>query len=172
MAHAVRNDIEPTVLDDLIHDYTATQLSELRDDIASALTSAKSEAAIAKLITLLKKPSTIRPQDFTHWFVWLLRNRFARNTMWQWTRDEWTWVEESFRDDSNYEMFPRYIASSLTTASHLAEFTSFFKEKKSDKTLARNITIGNTELQARVSLFENEGPAVRKALKALSSTTQ
>lgn len=167
LAYAVRHELTEDTVDSLIKAYPAITNSELRDDIASALTSTRNSEVIVRLIVLLKDTSFIRTQDFVHWFVWLLRNRASRNQMWQWTRDNWAWITATFKGDSHFDMFPRYIASSLTTSDQLAEFRAFFSELESEVALARNITIGYTELEGIVTLLETDGPIVREALRNL-----
>ncbi len=167
MANAVRQDITPTVVSDLIEKYKVAISSELHDDIAAALTSTKNEQTIIELAELIKDTTVIRPQDFIHWFVWLLRNRYGRTYMWQWTRDEWSWITEKFKKDSHYEMFPRYIGGSLINATQLREFIEFFEPHRSEIALARNITIGITDLTGKVEYFERDSPAVLSALNEL-----
>jgi aminopeptidase N len=164
MANAVRNSDDQTVIDTLLAAYPKVASSELRDDIAAALTSTRDEAVVKKLSTLLTDSSFIRPQDFSHWFVWLLRNRYGRVYMWQWTRDHWDWIAKTFKGDSHYDMLPRYIAGSLVTEQQLIEFKAFFGPLESEVALARNITIGYTELGGIVSLLSTDGPKVRQAL--------
>ena len=164
MAHAVRREITPDVIDVLLAAYPKVTNSEFRDDIASALTSTKNEAVIERLAKLLKDASLIRPQDFTHWFVWLLRNRYGRETLWTWTRDNWDWIHTTFKGDSHYDMFPRYIAGALVTQKQFEEYKAFFSPLESEVALSRNIKIGYNELESTVSLLESDGPAVRKAL--------
>lgn len=166
MAHAVRKEA-PGVFKTLIAAYPTVTNSELRDDIASALTSTRTPETITQLIDRLKDTSFIRAQDFTHWFVWLLRNRYSRNAMWQWIQDNWDWITKTFKGDSHFDMFPRYIASSLTTRAHLESFTTFFKQHEAEVALARNIKIGYTELESVVALIETDGPIVRAALTKL-----
>lgn len=103
-------------------------------------------------------------QDFVHWFVWLLRNRYGREITWQWARDNWEWVAKTFKGDSHYDMLPRYVAGSLVTQQQFEEFKLFFEPLKSEVALARNIAIGCTELEGIVSLLTTDGPIVRKAL--------
>src|SRR5690606_10181532 len=91
MANAVRREVTDDVVDVLLAKYPKTTNSELRDDIASALTSTRNSEVITRLSGLLTDTSFIRMQDFIHWFVWLLRNRYGREQMWQWTRDNWEW---------------------------------------------------------------------------------
>ena len=130
----------------------------------AAITSTRDTAVIEKLAILLKDSSFIRAQDFTHWFVWLLRNRFGREQMWQWTRDNWDWIVKTFKGDSHYDMFPRYIAGSLVTAKQRDEYKSFFSKLEGEVALARNIKIGYTELEGVIALLEEDGPRVSQAL--------
>lgn len=167
MASAVRREITDDVIDVLLAAYPKAINSELRDDIASALTSTRNESVIQRLSGLLTDTSFIRLQDFIHWFVWLLRNRYGREMMWQWTRDNWAWIAKTFKGDSHYDMLPRYIAASLTSQKQLEEFKAFFGPLESEVALNRNITIGYTELEGIVELLEKDGPKVRNALRNL-----
>ena len=164
MAHAVRREVSPDVIDVLLSTYPKVTNSEFRDDIASALTSTKDVEVINRLTGLLKDSSLIRPQDFIHWFVWLLRNRYGRTTLWQWTRDNWEWIHKTFKGDSHYDMFPRYIAGALVTRTQADEYKDFFGPLEQEVALSRNIKIGYNELESTVALIETDGPVVRKAL--------
>ena len=164
LANAVRREVTTDVVDLLLAAYPKVTNSELRDDLASALTSTRNLEVIARLADLLKDTSFVRPQDFVHWFVWLLRNRYGRTYMWQWTRDNWEWIAKTFKGDSHYDMLPRYIAGSLINDQQLHEFRDFFGPLESEIALARNIKIGYTELEGNVALLENDGPSVRRAL--------
>ncbi len=168
MANAVRREITDTVIDTLLDAYPKVSNSELRDDIAAALTSTKDELVIKRLAELLTDTTFIRPQDFIHWFVWLLRNRYGRAFMWQWTQDNWDWMTKTFKGDSHYDMFPRYIAGSLVTKQQLEEFKVFFGPLEEVVALKRNIKIGYTELEGVVTLLETDGPTVRQALLDLN----
>lgn len=164
MAHAVRHSVTPDAFETLIKAYSSTANSELKDDIAAALTSSRKKEEYSQLIKRLQDTTYIRAQDFTHWFVWLLRNRFSKEDTWQWTRDNWEWITKTFKGDSHFDMFPRYIASSLMTNQQLEEYRSFFSQYEQEVALARNIKIGYTELEGIVSLIEADGPVVRAAL--------
>ncbi|MGH7218051.1 MAG: M1 family metallopeptidase [Candidatus Microsaccharimonas sp.] len=164
MANAVRREIGDSVIEKLLAAYVKETNSELRDDIAAALTSTRDEKTIAKLAGLMQDAKFVRLQDFTHWFVWLLRNRFGRAYMWQWAQDNWGWMVKTFKGDSSYDMLPRYIAASLVTAQQEQEFKTFFAPLENEVALARNIKIGYTELEGIVRLLENDGPKVREVL--------
>lgn len=164
LANAVRNSLKETIVQDLLATYKTAVSSELRDDIAAALTSTRDTETITHLAGLLKDTQFIRPQDFTHWFVWLSRNRFGRAYMWQWAQNNWGWITTTFKGDSHYDMFPRYIAGSLVTAGQLEEYKAFFAPLEKEIALKRNIIIGYTELEGIVTLLETDGPKVRSAL--------
>jgi aminopeptidase N len=167
LANAVREATDSSVINTLLAEYVKTANSELRDDIAAALTSTDKIDDIKRLSSLIKDPKTIRPQDFTHWMAWLIRNRYGRDFMWQWIQNEWQWLETTFSEDSHFDMFPRYIASGLVKSDHLQEYKTFFEPLSSNLTLKRNIQLGITELEGRVALIERDAPAVQKALLEL-----
>lgn len=164
LAYAVREELRPSLVEDLLEEYVQASNSELKDTIAAALTSTKNAAVISALAEKLTDSSVVRPQDFTHWYVWLLRNRFGRAYMWQWTQDNWQWIERTFKGDSHYDMFPRYIAGSLVTEDQLTEYTEFFTPLQSQLALARNISLGITELTGIVALIAKDTPVVTAAL--------
>lgn len=164
MASVVRQSSDAATIGTLIEAYRQSNNSELREDIAAALTASRDDTSLQRLIGLLKDQELIRMQDFLRWWVSLLRNRFSRTAAWQWTRDNWPWLVEQFKGDNHFDMVPRYIASCLMTAEQTEEYRAFFTPLRSEPALVRNIDMGISELEGRVELLEREGPAVRKAL--------
>lgn len=167
MAANVRYAQDQKIIDDLLSAHKKSSNSELQEDIAAALTATKDSETIDRLIGLFKDSSVVRLQDFPRWYVWLMRNRYGREKVWQWTRDNWEWFDEKFRGDMHFDSIPRYIASSLITNQQLAEYTSFFEPLKNEPALKRNIEIGIGELTGRVELLERDGEKVRRALLEL-----
>ena len=167
LANAVREASDSSVVDELLQEYVKTSSSELRDDIASALTSTDKIDDIKRFSTIIKDTKTVRPQDFTHWLAWLIRNRYGRELMWQWVQDEWGWIEEKFSGDSHYDMFPRYAASGLVTEVQLQQYRDFFTPMLSNVSLKRNIQLGITEIEGRVELIKRDSAAVQTALLEL-----
>lgn len=155
---------DATVIDALLDLHKATNNSELQEDIAAALTGTKDVEVVNRLVGLLKNKEVIRSQDFPRWFIWLIRNRYGRTTLWQWIRDNWKWVVETYKGDHYYDMIPRYVASCLITREQLEEYQTFFEPLSNEPALKRNIAIGIGELQGRVELIERDGPAVQAAL--------
>lgn len=158
---------EKSIVDELLALYKSTSSSELKQDISVGITSTRNEDKIDELLAAIKNTEIIRPQDAARWFVYLIRGKESRDKSWQWIRDNWDWVIETFSGDKSYDDYPRYSASALTTREQLEEYIEFFTPMKSITALARVITMGISEIEGRVSLIERDGPAVRELLKKL-----
>jgi aminopeptidase N len=167
LSTAIRESNDPEVFDTLLSTYISTVSPDVREDIASALTSARHPEHIAKLLSSLKDETIVRPQDATHWFIWTIRNRYGRDRAWQWLQENWTWVKDTFGTDKSYDAFPRYSASALTTRQQLQEYRDFFAPLKQEPALARVIALGASELEGKVALIERDTPAVKTALDQL-----
>lgn len=167
LSATVRHGGDASVVDDLLAKYKASSSAELQQDIAAGVTSTKDTAVIGKLLATLTDSSVIRSQDIGRWFVWLLRNRDGRTLAWQWLRDNWTWIEQTFAGDKSYDDYPRYSAGVLSTQQQLDEYRAFFTPLSSVPALTRVIAIGIVEIEGRVSLIERDGALVRQALAEL-----
>ncbi|RWZ78842.1 MAG: M1 family peptidase [Candidatus Microsaccharimonas sossegonensis] len=163
----VRYAKDQSIINHLLKAHQMTSSSELKEDIASAITSTRDPESIDRLLGLLKDATIVRPQDFMRWFVWLLRNRHARNETWRWGRDNWSWMEETFGGDKSYDSFPRYVAMCLITAKQLEEYKQFFDPLKKQVALKRNIELGMLELSSKIAHIARDQAAVRNALLEL-----
>jgi len=155
------------LVDDLLQAYLNTQSSELRQDICLGITSTRSLSKISKLLDNIKDNSVVRSQDAIYWFVYLIRGRESRSAAWQWVRDNWTWVVDTFGSDKSYDDFPRYSAGALNTKRQLQEYIDFFEPKKDIPALRRVIEMGISEIEGRVELIERDKTAVCQALNNL-----
>jgi aminopeptidase N len=153
-----------TLIDTLLTAHKTTHSAELREDIANALTSAKDKKVITRLLGLLSDGSVVRSQDLAHWFIWLLRNYDGRELTWKWLQDNWAFIDQTFGSDKNYDAFPKYAASFLTTRSQLEEYRTFFTPMLANPALARIITVGLSELEGRITLIEQGSEAVHAEL--------
>ena len=167
LSSVVRHDTTGEITEHLIEAYTATQDAELAQDICLGLTSSRSEEDIATLLKSITDSTIVRPQDVARWFAYLIRNRYARTAAWNWLTSHWQWIEETFGGDKSYDYFPQYAASGLMTTEQFAEYKAFFEPMLANASLSRVITLGITEIEARVTLIENDGPAVIETLKSL-----
>ncbi|HSD55757.1 MAG TPA: ERAP1-like C-terminal domain-containing protein, partial [Candidatus Saccharimonadales bacterium] len=138
---------------------------DLKQDIMGALTAERDTANIETLLSRLKDSDQVRQQDVDHWLVYLLRSRFARPQAWDWLRDNWGWIEETFGSDKSYDYFPRYAASAFSTQKLLDEYKAFFEPMKDQPALTRNIVMGIEELENRVTWLERDLMPVAKYFK-------
>lgn len=158
---------DATVVDDLLEAYRETQSGELRQDICVGITSTRIPEKIDHLLDVIKDSKTVRPQDAARWFVYLVRGRESKLQAWEWIRENWQWVVDTFGGDKSYDDYPRYAASALTTRKQLQEYKDFFEPMKDVPVLTRAITIGISEIEGRIELIERDKDAVQKTLLAL-----
>lgn len=140
---------DASVIDTLIALYRETNSADLQSDICGALTTTKDPAVGEKLLGLLKDKDTIRPQDLVRWYAYLMRNKHTRPLTWQWLKDNWQWLMETFGSSKSYDYFPRYAANFMNSEAWLKEYTDFFTPKLDDPALKRTIKVGIKEIQAR-----------------------
>jgi aminopeptidase N len=155
---------DDVIVDSLLDFYKTTSSAELLQDISVGITSTRIPEKITELLATIKDSNIIRPQDAAHWFVYLVRGRDSRAQAWQWIRDNWQWVIDTFGSDKSYDDYPRYSASALITRQQLQEYKDFFEPMKSIPALERVISMGISEIEGRVELIERDGKDVRRAL--------
>ena len=147
--------------DFLIARHDQSQNSELKSDIADALTATRDPKMASVLLARLKDGKLIKPQDADRWLVYLLRNRYTRATAWQWMVDNWSWLEETYKHDKSYDYIPRYAASCVNTAEYQQKFDDLFVSKLDQPLLKRNIELGREEIATRVAWLQRDLKSVR-----------
>ena len=152
------------MIEDLFAAYKNTPSNDLQNDIAIGLTSTKNPETAEKILTNIKDSNIIRPQDASRWFVYLIRTRENRQIAWNWLKENWAWVEDTFGEDKSYDDFIRYAATTLLTTDELNDFQQFFEPMENIPALARTIKLGITEISARVELIKRDKEAVISAL--------
>lgn len=138
---------------------------DLKQDIMGALTAERDDKRIALLLERQKDSDKVRPQDVDHWLVYMLRSRYARRQAWDWLRNNWGWIAETFGSDKSYDYFPRYAAGAFSTKELLEEYKAFFEPMKDQPALTRNIAMGIEELENRVAWLERDLPNVEAYFK-------
>ena len=154
----------PEMIENLFAAYKNTPSNDLQNDIAIGLTSTKNPETAEKILANIKDSNIIRPQDASRWFVYLIRTRESRQIAWNWLRENWAWVEDTFGEDKSYDDFIRYAATALLTPNELDDFRQFFEPMENIPALARTIKLGITEISARVELIKRDKEAVISAL--------
>lgn len=147
---------EPTEIDTLLALLKNTQSADLQGDISAALCSTKDPAIGARLTTLLKDKSIVRPQDLIRWYAYLLRNKHTREIMWQWTTENWDWLLDIFKSSKSYDYLPRYAANFMNSTKWLQRYKEFFEPMINDPALTRTIKVGVKEIEARIAWRERD----------------
>ena len=160
----VRHFETPEMIENLFAAYKNTPSNDLQNDIAIGLTSTKNPETAEKILANIKDSNIIRPQDASRWFVYLIRTRESRQIAWNWLKENWAWVEDTFGEDKSYDDFIRYAATALLTTNELNDFQQFFEPMENIPALARTIKLGITEISARVELIKRDKEAVISAL--------
>ena len=155
----------PEMIENLFAAYKNTPSNDLQNDIAIGLTSTKNPETAEKILANIKDSNIIRPQDASRWFVYLIRTRESRQIAWNWLKENWAWVEDTFGEDKSYDDFIRYAATALLTTNELNDFRQFFEPMENIPALARTIKLGITEISARVELIERDKADVLSALQ-------
>ncbi len=161
----LRHSETPEMIENLFTAYKNTPSNDLQNDIAIGLTSTKNPKTAEKILANIKDSNIIRPQDASRWFVYLIRTRESRQIAWNWLKENWAWVEDTFGDDKSYDDFIRYAATALLTTNELNDFQQFFEPMENIPALARTIRLGITEISARVELIERDKADVLSALQ-------
>ena len=156
----VRHFETPEMIENLFAAYKNTPSNDLQNDIAIGLTSTKNPKTAEKILANIKDSNIIRPQDASRWFVYLIRTRESRQIAWNWLKENWAWVEDTFGDDKSYDDFIRYAATALLTTNELNDFRQFFEPMENIPALTRTIKLGITEISARVELIKRDKEAV------------
>ena len=156
----VRHFETPEMIDNLFTAYKNTPSNHLQNDIAIGLTSTKNPETAEKILANIKDSNVIRPQDASRWFVYLIRTRESRQIAWNWLKENWAWVEDTFGEDKSYDDFIRYAATALLTTDELDDFRQFFESMMDIPALTRTIKLGITEISARVELIKRDKEAV------------
>ena len=161
----VRHFETPEMIESLFAAYKNTPSNDLQNDIAIGLTSTRNPKTAEKILANIKDSDIIRPQDASRWFVYLIRTRESRQIAWNWLKENWAWVEDTFGEDKSYDDFIRYAATALLTPNELDDFRQFFEPMENIPALARTIKLGITEISARVELIERDKASVLYALQ-------
>lgn len=161
----VRHFETPEMIEDLFAAYKNTPSNDLQNDIAIGLTSTKNPKTAEKILANIKDSNIIRPQDASRWFVYLIRTRESRQIAWNWLKENWAWVEDTFGEDKSYDDFIRYAATALLTTDELDDFRQFFEPMENIPALTRTIKLGITEISARVELIERDKTDVLSVLQ-------
>jgi aminopeptidase N len=159
-------DGDEAAFDFLLKLHDTTQNSDLKSDACDALTATRDPKRAVQLLARLKDSKLVKPQDVDRWLVYLLRNRYTRETAWDWMVSNWQWLEDTFRNDKSYDYLPRYAASCVNTREYQQKFRDLFESKQDQVLLKRNIQLGFEEIETRLNWLERDIASVQSFFTA------
>ena len=154
----------PGVFDQLWELYLSVQDVELRLDICSALTATTDLGQADKLLTGSTVTTLIRPQDNYYFISGLMVNRYTRSTAWRWVRHNWSWIEEVFGGDMNYDSYVQVAGHHLSTDDQLVEYDNFFRGINAPA-LSRTIKLGHNDIVRRLRWIKRNQPILTDFLQ-------
>ena len=154
----------PGVFDQLWELYLSVQDVELRLDICSALTATTDLSQADKLLTGSTITTLIRPQDNYYFISGLMANRYTRSTAWHWIRHNWSWIEEVFGGDMNYDSYVQVAGHHLSTDDQLVEYDNFFRGINAP-VLSRTIKLGHNDIVRRLHWIKRNQPILTDFLR-------
>ena len=154
----------PGVFDQLWELYLSVQDVELRLDICSALTATTDLSQADKLLTGSTVTTLIRPQDNYYFISGLMVNRYTRSTAWCWIRHNWSWIEEVFGGDMNYDSYVQVAGHHLSTDDQLVEYDNFFRGIDAPA-LSRTIKLGHNDIVRRLHWIKRNQPILTDFLR-------
>lgn len=145
--------------------YKTSQNSDLQRDISGALTITRSKDTARLLLSTLQDSAIVKPQDADRWAFFLLRNRYVRDTAWQWMTENWDWITDTYSNESSFDYWPRYAASICATKEWQKKYQEFWTPLLASPKLKRNIEIGFEEIQTRIDWLQRDIKDIQKYFK-------
>lgn len=151
--------------DRLLGWYKNAASAEERVNLTVGITSMR-DPELAKEMTKLFTTKLVKPQDLAYWFIYTIRNRYARQAAWDWMVANWDWIIKQFKNSHDYADFPKYSSSALSTREELERYKAFFEPKLDEPDIAMVIRQGIEEIETRVLWRERDLAGITDYLKA------
>ena len=140
--------------DKLLKLHNSSKDADDREEMLAGLSATKDQDRIKLLISMLTSKN-VRLQDVPTWFVFLIRNRYAKTQTWNWVKDNWSWIDSKYGTDKSFDRFARYSATAFSRQEELKDYTAFFKPKMADIGLTRVVQLGIQEIEGRIKWRQN-----------------
>ncbi|MDR3297990.1 MAG: M1 family metallopeptidase [Candidatus Nomurabacteria bacterium] len=138
---------------------------ELKADLMAALTATRNTETVAKYLPLLRN-GKIKSQDRLYFFARLVRNAVAKKQALDWMYENWDFLAADEGDKTVGE-YPRIVASAIRKRQEAEQYRSFFESKMKELILTRNISVGLSEIKAKLALIAADAPEIKEFLKNL-----
>ncbi len=145
--------LDESKFDEFLKKYQTTSDPEQKSELLFAMSLARSDENVEKLIGLLKKPEIVKPQDHLHLYIYLRRNYKTAEKALDWLFENWDYVEK-MSGEKSIEDYPRYTANTIKTGEEAEKFFNFFDKFKNSPILSRALTVARTEIESRIKLID------------------
>lgn len=152
------------VFDQLQVEHTKTHDPEIRSQLANAICYTTNRDQIQTLLAQLKDSQTIKPQDITRWYAYILNNKDAQQDTWDWMMANWDWIYQTFNHDLSLEKFVITSGIILTGEKWLSSYQQFFTVDKLPE-FARSVKIGAQAIKARTDWIQRDHDVTMKSFK-------
>ena len=164
LSAVVKND-SSDVFDNLLQQYQGNQDADLRLDICAGLTATTDRQRIARLLEKVTDSKIVKPQDVVYFISWLTWNKYGQDQAWQWTRDNWSWIKDTFGGDMSFDDYVRIAGNNLHTEQQLVEFDNFFsKVAQESPALRRSIQIGHDSIVNKINWIKKNRSVLNQLL--------
>lgn len=143
--------------------HETTTMSDEKLTLTAAMTEFEQPELIDVAIAKIRSDS-VRHQDVIFWIMYLMSNRYAKRKIWDWVKENWQWLDETFAGDLSQSRMPMMVARSFSSPEFLEEFTKFFEDKKTP-TYERTINQGLETLGWQIAWKARDEAAILAYLK-------
>ena len=135
----------------------------LKHELLLALSDARHDQNLSKILQWLDDPVAVRPQDHIYLYIYLIRNVHSRRAALDWLYSHWGYLVE-MTGEKSLEDYPRLTASVLRTRAEADEFYQFFAPMSEQPVLKRTLAIARPDIESRLRLLATDTPAVHEKL--------
>lgn len=153
------------LVEQLFLQYQTTTDVGLKHDLMATLPVTTNHEALQLLVASLKNTDIIRPQDFAVWYGGLLHNSAAQQMVWDWVRQNWSWLDDKLNGSMNYTNLVKIPANYFQTSQRLAEFETFFIPKLNQPNLSREINMGRIVIANQMAINQMQRADLRQVLE-------
>ena len=151
---------DQSTFDKLLGFYRKTNSPQEKQSIAGAITGFKQPEIIQQAFDLIK--TEVKIQDAGFWFAYSFVNRYAKQLMWEWVKENWDWILGKFEHDlMTLSWIPEYSAFAFSTEEFLEDYKKFWAINSS-KGIERDIAKGTENLTWQVNWRTRDFEAIQK----------
>lgn len=161
---------QPIIVSDFINKYVATSMPEYKEELSIAVSQNKTADGLAEILSAMKNADVIKPQDLSHWYFRLIMKDFSQATAWAWLKENWTWIKEKLGGDMSFDHFVVYTSRAFKTDAQLRDYKTFFEPELENPGLKRNVLLGISNIESRITLIASQKADVLSALTDVNQT--